>query len=57
MSVKCLCPYPPMPFIVDSLKQILKTSFHVSTILNSKPKIENEITDTCKHFYKKRFSV
>ena len=34
-----------------------KISFYVPTILNSKSKIENKITDTCKHFYKRDFRV
>ena len=38
-------------------EQILKISFNVSTILNSKSKIETKKTDTCKHFYKKDFHV
>ena len=56
MSVKCLCSYPSIHLIVDSLKKNLKTSFYVSTILNNKPEIENKKTDTCKYFSKKRFS-
>ena len=46
-----------MPLIVNSLKLILKISFSVSTILNSKPKIEKKRADTCKHFHKKDFHV
>ena len=33
----------------------LKNKFLVSIIFNSKPKIENKRTDTCKHFYKKHY--
>ena len=57
MSVKRLCSYPSMPLIVVSLKWILKSSFYLPTILNSKPKTENKITETCKHFYKEDFHV
>ena len=34
-----------------------KISFSVSTILNSKLKIEKKRADTCKHFHKKDFHV
>ena len=48
---------PVDAFVCRFFETNFENKFLCSTILNIKAKIENKITDTCKHFYKTDFHV